>query len=98
MKYTILAPVVYVLLACICRLNVMTPRTSSVLWRLTYILLASWTGWLAADVLESGAIHIKDAVGVLSLSLYIYLTKAKWIAGVPEVARQKVNFSSSYKE
>lgn len=98
MKYTILVPVAYVLLACICRLNVMTPRTSGVLWRLTYILLASWTGWLAADVLEYGTVHIKDAIGVMSLSLYIYLTKAKWIAGVPDVARQKVNFSSSYKE
>ena len=77
----------YVLLACVCRLNLMTPGNSRVLWRFVYVLLAAWTGWVGADLAELGTVTVRDAMGVLGLALYVHLTRHRWVDGVPEVAR-----------
>ena len=86
--YHLLLPAMaYVLLACVCRLNLMTPANSRILWRLVYVLLAAWTGWVAADLAELGTVTVRDALGVLGLALYVHLTRHRWVDGVPEVAR-----------
>ena len=85
--HLLLPPIAYVLLACVCRLNIMTPGNSSILWRLVYLLLAAWTGWVAADLAELGTVTVRDALGVLGLALYVHLTRRRWVDGVPEVAR-----------
>jgi hypothetical protein len=98
MNYVLLVPIAYVLLACICRLNMMTPETSRVLWRLAYILLAAWTGWVGADLMETGDVHLRDAMGMLALALYVHLTRARWVSGVPEIAQPNVSFLTLPKE
>ena len=85
--HLLLPPIGYVLLACVCRLNIMTPSTSSPLWRFVYVLLAAWTGWVGADLAELGTVTVRDAMGVLGLALYVHLTRHRWVDGVPEVAR-----------
>ena len=86
--YILLLPIGYVLLACICRLDSMTPTTSGVLWRVAYVALAYWTGAVAADLASTGAVPFRDALGVVAMALYMHLTKDRWREGVPEVARK----------
>lgn len=86
--YHLLLPAMaYVLLACVCRLAIMSPDNSRVLWRLVYVLLAAWTGWVAADLAELGTVTVRDAMGVLAMALYMHMTRSRWAEGVPEVAR-----------
>lgn len=86
-EFLLLLPVVYVLTACICRLNLMTPATSKPLWRVMYLMLAAWAGWVAADLATNGDAPVRDAVGILAVALYMHLTRRRWADGVPEVAR-----------
>ena len=85
--YLVLLPIAYVLLACVCRINLMTPHTSHPFWRLAYVFLATWIGWVAADLCTTGEVPLRDAFGVLALALYMHLTRHRWHNQVPEVAR-----------
>jgi hypothetical protein len=87
--YLLLLPIAYVLLACVCRLNLMTPETSQVAWRVAYVALAAWTGAVAADLATAGAVPLRDALGVLAMALYMHLTRRRWANGMPEVAQRK---------
>lgn len=86
--YALLLPAGYVLLACICRVNMMEPGNSLWVWRALYIALAAWTGDVAADLASTGFVSLRDMMGVLAMATYMHLTRERWQHGVPEVARQ----------
>jgi len=87
LDFALLLPAAYVLLACICRLNMMEPRRSSWAWRAVYVALAAWTGHVAADLAALGSVPLRDALGVIAMAAYMHLTRQRWADGVPEVAR-----------
>ncbi len=87
LDFALLLPAAYVLLACICRLNIMEPGSSSWAWRAVYVALAAWTGDVAADLGALGGVPLRDALGVFAMAVYMHLTRRRWLDGVPEVAR-----------
>jgi hypothetical protein len=89
LDFLLLVPAGYVLLGCICRLNLMEPGSSAWAWRAVYLALAAWTGHVAADLAAAGAVPLRDALGVLAMALYVHLTRRRWANGVPEVAQCK---------
>lgn len=65
----------------------MTPKNSSILWRIVYIFLAAWSGWIAADLAETGQASLRDAMGACAMCLYMHITKVRWENSVPDVAK-----------
>jgi hypothetical protein len=74
-NYLLLLPIGYMLLTCVIRLNVMTPSTTHLAWRVAYVAIAAWTGAVAADLATTGAVPLRDALGVLATALYVHLTR-----------------------
>ncbi len=88
LDFGLLLPVAYVLLACICRLNMMEPGSSGWAWRVVYVVLAAWTGDVAADLATLGNVPLRDALGVVAMAAYMHMTRLRWADGVPEIARR----------
>lgn len=80
------APAAYVLLAVVCRMDLLSPSNSLPAWRLLYLGIGGWTGWTGAIVLDRMVLHWNDLLGVLVMALYMHATRKRWAHGVPEVA------------
>ena len=76
----------YVAGAALCRLR-KTPLKPS--WSALYAALLGNALWFAHDMIQGGASDKDIAVSVV-VALYIFLTRASWAMGVPEVARRGV--------
>lgn len=75
----------YVAGAALCRLR-KTPLKPS--WSALYAALLGNALWFAHDMID-GATSDKDIAVSVVVALYIFLTRASWAAGMPEVAKRR---------
>jgi hypothetical protein len=73
-----------IILACICRVNLMRFGQSKFGWVAVYILWAPSAGGLLIDLLaDPGRIEWWDCVGVVGILVHIVLTRQHWSMGAP---------------
>ena len=75
---------VYVAGAALCRLGVSNIATP---WVLLYTSVFGNALWCINDLIKT-SLSTRDVVMIVSIALYIFLTRKKWEKGVPDVARR----------
>lgn len=77
----------YCLAGCICRIDIMTPRTTALRWRYLYVTLAALVGWVVVDI-NRGEASWRDVTYLACLATYLHATRGRWPNRVPEVAQK----------
>ena len=74
----------YVAVSAVCRFRVPNIAT---LWVLLYVSVFGNALWCINDLIKT-SLSTRDVVMIVSIALYIFLTRKKWEKGVPDVARR----------
>jgi len=82
-KFGGIAVCLFVLAACVCRLDMLKLRYSKLAWILMYILWAIYTGGVLTDLWVGRPVDWYEAAGVFGLLIHICLTRSGWHGGPP---------------
>lgn len=78
----------FVIVACICRVNLMHYGRNKLGWLALYILWAPFAGGMLIDLLTApGKVDWWACFGVAGILLHIVLTRARWSVGAPHETR-----------
>lgn len=73
-----------IVVACICRVNLMRYGTHKLGWLALYILFAPFAGGMLIDLLTAPSrVDWWACFGIAAVALHILLTRHKWRAGAP---------------
>jgi hypothetical protein len=74
----------FIVLACICRINLMRYGTNKLGWMALYILYAPFAGGMLLDLLtEPAKVEWWACVGVAGIAMHLVLTRRHWSMGAP---------------
>jgi hypothetical protein len=74
----------FVVLACICRVNLMRYGVNKLGWIALYILYAPFAGGMLITLLtEPERVEWWECVGVAGLAVHVVLTRRHWAMGAP---------------
>jgi hypothetical protein len=72
-----------ILVACICRLDLLTPRLHKLGWRLMYLLYAAYAGGVLIDLATAQPVDWYEAAGIAGVLIHVALTRRLWRDGPP---------------
>lgn len=75
-----------IIVACICRVNMMTASSNKAGWSAMYILMAAYAGGELIDVLRLQIwMSTHELLGLLAMALNLGLTHRHWRQGPPQI-------------
>lgn len=78
-----------IVVACICRINLMRYGQNKLGWMVLYIAFAPFAGGMALDLLASPErVEWWDCFGIAGIALHIALTRHHWRTGSPYESRR----------
>ncbi len=78
----------YVLGACVCRLDLQSPgRNTRHSWALVYLVMAAISAWMLADIF-TGDMTARDIVMSFGVAFYIFISRRAWGNGTAQITRK----------
>lgn len=72
-----------VLMACICRIDLMRSHTSRAAWFAVYLLFAVYALGVLLDLIGARPVNLYEGAGIGGVLLYMALTRNLWRRGPP---------------
>ena len=79
----------FCVVAAICRLTVMCPRTTTkYTWSVMYVALGGLACWMSLILASGAPIGTHEQATAILAAAYLFCTRASWAHGLPSVARK----------